>query len=127
MLETRRLGGNGPRITKVGVGTAPTGSTIGARTWGSQNEDYAIKAIRTALEIGVNWIDKAPLYGWGRSERIVGKAIRDRREEVYIFTKCGAMPDKNGEWTETDCRPETMRREVEESLKRLGTDHIDVL
>ena len=126
-METRHLGRDGPRITKVGVGTAPIGSTIGARTWGAQNEEDAIKAIQTALDIGVNWIDTAPFYGWGRSEQIVGKAIRDRREEVYVFTKCGAMPDETGEWTETDCRPETMRRELDESLRRLGTDHVDLL
>jgi aryl-alcohol dehydrogenase-like predicted oxidoreductase len=126
-LDTRRLGRDGPKIAKVGVGTAPIGSTIGARTWGPQNEDDAIRAIRTALDIGVNWVDTAPFYGWGRSEQIVGKAIRERRDEVYIFTKCGAVPDESGEWTETDCRPETMRREVEESLQRLGTHYVDLL
>lgn len=126
-LETRRLGRDGPKIAKVGVGTAPIGSTMGARTWGAQNEDDAIKAIHTALDIGVNWIDTAPFYGWGRAEQIVGKAIKGRRDMVYIFTKCGAMPDKNGEWTETDCRPETMRREVEASLQRLGTNYVDLL
>lgn len=126
-LETRPLGRDGPRITKVGVGTAPIGSTIGARTWGAQNEDDAIKAIHTALDTGVNWIDTAPFYGWGRSEEIVGKAIRGRRDMVYIFTKCGAMRDIDGEWTETDCRPETMRREVGESLRRLGTNYVDLL
>lgn len=103
------------------------GSMIGQRTWGPQKEDDAIKAIQTALGLGVNWIDTAPFYGWGGSERIIGKAIRDRRDKVYIFTKCGAVRDETGEWTETDCRPETMRREVDESLKRLGTDHIDML
>lgn len=126
-METRRLGRDGPNITRVGVGTAPIGSTIGARTWGAQNEDDAIKAIHTALDIGVNWIDTAPFYGWGRAEEIVGKAIKGRRDIVYIFTKCGAMPDKHGEWTETDCRPETMRREVEASLQRLGTNYVDLL
>lgn len=103
------------------------GSTIGARTWGPQNEDEAIKAIQTSLDIGVNWIDTAPFYGWGRSEQLVGKAVKGRRAQVHIFTKCGAVRDKDGEWRETDCRPETMRREVDESLKRLGTDHVDLL
>ena len=126
-LESRPLGRDGPRITRVGVGTAPIGSTIGARTWGTQNEDNAIKAIHTALDMGVNWIDTAPFYGWGRSEEIVGKSIKGRRDRVYILTKCGAVPDKNGEWTETDCRPETMRREVEASLQRLGTNYVDLL
>lgn len=126
-MDTRSLGKNGPRITKVGVGTAPIGSIIGRRTWGPQNGNDAIKAIQTALDIGVNWIDTAPFYGWGRSEQIVSKAIHGRRNEVYVFTKCGAMRDDTGEWTVTDCRPETMRREVDESLKRLGTDHIDLL
>ncbi len=127
-METRSLGKNGPRISRVGVGTAPMGSTPGwARNWGPQDENDAIKAIQTALDVGVNWIDTAPFYGWGRSEQIIAKAIKGRRDQVYIFSKCGAVADASGEWAETDCRPETMRREVDGSLNRLETDHLDLL
>jgi aryl-alcohol dehydrogenase-like predicted oxidoreductase len=126
-LETRRLGKSDLRITKVGVGTAPIGSTPEWRVWwGPQDEKSAIQAIQTALDEGVNWIDTAPFYGWGKAEEIVGKAIKDRRDEVYVFTKCGTVPDGKGGSIENH-KPETIRKEVETSLKRLQTDHIDLL
>jgi aryl-alcohol dehydrogenase-like predicted oxidoreductase len=126
-LETRRLGTSDLDITKVGVGTAPIGSTPDWRVyWGPQDEKTAIRAIQTALDVGVNWIDTAPFYGWGKAEEIVGKAVKDRREEVYIFTKCGTMPDGKGGSIE-DLKPETIKREVEASLERLQTDYIDLL
>jgi aryl-alcohol dehydrogenase-like predicted oxidoreductase len=126
-LETRRLGKSELKITKVGVGTAPIGSTPEWRVWwGPQNEKSAIQAIRTALDEGVNWIDTAPFYGWGKAEEIVGKAIKDRRDDVYVFTKCGTVPDGKGGSLENH-KPETIRKEVEASLKRLQTDHIDLL
>jgi aryl-alcohol dehydrogenase-like predicted oxidoreductase len=127
MLETRRLGSSDLDITKVGVGTAPIGSSPNWRVyWGPQDEKTAIRAIRTALDQGVNWIDTAPFYGWGKAEEIVGKAVHDRREEVYIFTKCGTLPDGKGGSIE-DLKPETIKREVETSLERLQTDYIDLL
>jgi aryl-alcohol dehydrogenase-like predicted oxidoreductase len=126
-LETRRLGKSDLKITKVGVGTAPIGSTPEWRVWwGPQDEKSAIQAIRTALDEGVNWIDTAPFYGWGKAEEIVGKAIKDRRNDVYVFTKCGTVPDGKGGSIENH-KPETIRKEVEASLKRLQTDHIDLL
>jgi len=106
-------------ISRVGIGTAPIGSTPEWRVyWGPQDEDEAIRAIRTALDLGVNWIDTAPFYGWGRAERIVGKAIRGRRDEVFIFTKCGTLPDGKGGWF-TSLRPDSIRRELEASLRNL--------
>ena len=127
MLETRRLGRSDLEITKVGIGTAPIGSTANWRVyWGPQDEKTAIRAIQTALHAGVNWIDTAPFYGWGKAEEIVGKAVKDRREEVYIFTKCGTIPDGKGGSTE-NLKPDTIEREVEASLGRLQTDYIDLL
>ncbi len=127
MLETRRLGRSDLEITKVGIGTAPIGSTPNWRVyWGPQDEKTAIRAIQTALHAGVNWIDTAPFYGWGKAEEIVGKAVKDRREEVYIFTKCGTIPDGKGGSTE-NLKPDTIEREVEASLGRLQTDYIDLL
>ncbi|HYK85646.1 MAG TPA: aldo/keto reductase [Ktedonobacteraceae bacterium] len=125
-LETRRLGQSDLEITRVGVGTAPIGSTLDWRIyWGPQDESAAIRAIETALDMGVNWIDTAPFYGWGRAEELVGKAIRGKRDAVYIFTKCGTLPDGNGGWRE-DLSPASIRQEVEASLRRLQTDHIDL-
>ena len=126
-METRRLGRSDLKITKVGVGTAPIGSTPNWRVyWGPQDEKTAIRAIQTALDLGVNWIDTAPFYGWGKAEEIVGEAVKGRREDVFIFTKCGTLPDGKGGSIE-DLEPNTIRREVDASLKRLQTDHIDLL
>ncbi len=125
-LATRRLGSSDLEITRVGIGTAPIGSTPSwGIYWGPQNESQAIRAIEVALELGVNWIDTAPFYGWGRAEQIVGKALRGKRDSVYIFTKCGTLRDEQGGWRE-DLTPASIRREVEASLRNLQTDHIDL-
>ena len=125
-LKTRSLGKSDLRITRVGVGTAPVGSTPEWRVyWGPQDEKVAIKTIQTAIDLGVNWIDTAPFYGWGRAEQIVGKAIKGRRDEVHIFTKCGTLPDGKGGWSE-NLKPESIRRELKESLQRLQTDYVDL-
>src|SRR5256714_4148461 len=125
-LATRRLGQSDLEITRVGIGTAPIGSTPSwGIYWGPQNESEAIRAIEAALELGVNWIDTAPFYGWGRAEQIVGKALRGKRDSVYIFTKCGTLRDGQGGWRE-DLTPASIRREVEASLRRLQTDYIDL-
>ena len=127
MLETRSLGRSDLEITKVGIGTAPIGSTPNWRVyWGPQDEKTAIRAIQTALDIGINWIDTAPFYGWGKAEEIVGKAVKGRREDAFIFTKCGTLPDGKGGSIE-NLKPDTIKREVDASLKRLQTDHIDLL
>lgn len=100
-LETKRLGQSDLWITKVGIGSAPIGSTLDWRIyWGPQDENDAIRAIHRAIDAGVNWIDTAPFYGWGRAEQIIGKALRGRRDKVYIFTKCGTLPDGSGGWME---------------------------
>src|SRR5438094_4811312 len=127
-VERRRLGPSDLEITPVGVGTAPIGSRPGiwSVNWGTQDEGDAVRAIHVALDAGVNWVDTAPFYGWGRAEEIVGKAVKDRREEVYIFTKCGTIPDGKGGSTE-NLKPDTIEREVEASLGSLQTDYIDLL
>jgi aryl-alcohol dehydrogenase-like predicted oxidoreductase len=125
-IETRRLGHSNLAITRVGIGTAPIGSTHSWRIyWGPQNENDAIHAIEAALDFGVNWIDTAPFYGWGRAEQIVGKALRGKRDRIYIFTKCGTLQDEQGSWRE-DLTPASIRCEVETSLHNLQTDHIDL-
>jgi aryl-alcohol dehydrogenase-like predicted oxidoreductase len=125
-LETSRLGKSDLEITRVGIGTAPIGSTPGWRIyWGPQDESEAIRTIQVALDLGVNWIDTAPFYGWGRAEQIVGKALKGKREKAYIFTKCGTLHDKQvGE--REDLSPASIRREVESSLRNLQTDYIDL-
>jgi len=93
--------------------------------WGSQDERDSIRAIHAAVDGGVNWIDTAPFYGWGRAEEVVGRALRDR-DEILVFTKCGTFRREDGSDYE-DLRPRAIRAGVEESLRRLGRDRIDLL
>src|SRR5207253_9445488 len=119
-MERRTLGPF--EISPVGVGTAPLGSTVDwAIWWGRQDEREAIGAIHRALDLGVNWIDTAPFYGWGRAEEIVGSSLSGRRDDVLLFTKCGTFPDGD------NLRPESIRRDLEASLRRLQTDQVDLL
>ncbi len=125
-LETSRLGQSDLVITRVGIGTAPIGTTPNWRIyWGPQSESESIRTIEAAIDLGVNWIDTAPFYGWGRAEQIVGKAVRGKRDRVYIFTKCGTLRDEQGNESE-NLQPMSIRREVEASLRNLQTDYIDL-
>jgi aryl-alcohol dehydrogenase-like predicted oxidoreductase len=126
-VERRRLGTSDLDITPVGVGTAPIGSLPGTWwvNWGTQDEGDAIRAIHTALDAGVNWIDTAPFYGWGRAEEIVGRALRGR-DDALVFTKCGTFRREDGD-DYMDLRPESVRAEVEASLRRLGREQVDLL
>jgi aryl-alcohol dehydrogenase-like predicted oxidoreductase len=125
-VERRRLGANGPELTVLGVGTAPIGSGRDWVYWGPQDDAEAIAAIRAALDAGVNWVDTAPFYGWGRAEEIVRRALEGRSDEVLVFTKCGTMPDPE-RVSRMDNRPEAIRADVEQSLSRLGRDHVDLI
>jgi len=114
------------QITAVGVGTAPIGSGRDwVAWWGPQDERESIRTIHTALDLGVNWIDTAPFYGWGRAETIVGRALRGR-DKVLVFTKCGTLPDEE-RGDKMDLRPEVIRADLEASLHRLHRDHVDLL
>ena len=126
-MERRRLGTSDLEITPVGVGTAPIGSRPGEWwvNWGTQDERDAIRAIHVALDAGVNWIDTAPFYGWGAAEEIVGRALRGR-DDVLVFTKCGTFRGDNGD-DYMDLRPESIRADLEASLRRLGRDQVDLL
>jgi aryl-alcohol dehydrogenase-like predicted oxidoreductase len=126
-LQLRLLGQSDLRITPVGIGTAPIGSTPAWRiSWGPQDEQTAIHAIHAALDYGVNWIDTAPFYGWGRAEQLVGHALQGKRDQVLLFTKCGTLPDGHGGWVEC-LTPESICHDVEHSLRRLRTEYVDVL
>ena len=125
-MERRRLGATDLQLTPVGVGTAPIGSGRDWPVWwGPQDEHESIAAVHRALDLGVNWIDTAPFYGWGRAEEIVGRALAGRRDDVLLFTKCGTFPDESG--SRMDLRPESVRADVEASLRRLRTDRLDLV
>lgn len=125
MIEKRRLGRSGPEITTVGFGAWAVGGPwrVG---WGPQSDEESIAAIRRALEVGINWIDTAAIYGLGHSEEVVGQAIQGLpRTSVFLATKCGRVPDEQGV-PHSDLRPESIRREMEASLRRLKTDYVDL-
>ncbi len=124
-MEKRRLGRQGPEITVVGFGAWAAGGPWHFG-WGPQNDRESIAAIHRSLDLGINWIDTAPIYGLGHSEEVVGRALRGRpRESVFVATKCGRIADGKG-IPHGDLRPETIRSEMEASLERLGLDSVDL-
>lgn len=121
-MEYAKTAIEGMEISRVGLGTW----AMGGAGWGGIVDEPAVAAVRKALDMGVNLVDTAPAYGAGHSEEIVGRALKDGyRQKCVLATKCGLS------WTEDgvvyrDSRPETIRKECEASLKRLGTDYIDI-
>jgi aryl-alcohol dehydrogenase-like predicted oxidoreductase len=125
-VERRPFGATELEITAVGVGTAPIGSGRDWPVfWGPQDEPESVAAIKRALDLGVNWIDTAPFYGWGRAEEIVGRALHGVRDDVLVFSKCGTFPDERG--SRMDLRPASIRADVEASLRRLRRERLDLL
>lgn len=124
-MQLRQLGKNGPNLSVIGLGTWAIGGPW-QWGWGPQNDADSIAAIRISLENGVNWIDTAPAYGLGHAEEVVAKALQDfRREEVFIATKCGLVWDDRGR-VKIHLRPESIRKEVTNSLRRLKVEQIDL-
>jgi aryl-alcohol dehydrogenase-like predicted oxidoreductase len=130
MLSRAPLGGTGMSLTRVGFGAWATGGGGWRFGWGSQDDDDSVAAIRHAVESGVNWIDTAPVYGLGRSEQVVGRALRDlpAADRPYVFTKCGLRFDEHDPTTppRNVLAPASVRWELERSLQRLGVDRIDL-
>ena len=129
----RPLGASGIDASIVGLGTAAIG---GGDTFQGPDDKESVRAIHAALDSGVTLIDTAPSYGWGHSEEVVGRAIKGRRDQVIIATKCGVWWEdqrgsyngvKDGRDNYVSLRPDTIAIEVENSLRRLGVDHIDLL
>lgn len=132
-MKKRSFGNSGIQASVIGLGTWVIG---GGTVWGENPDDTeSIRAIHAALDAGVNLIDTAPAYGWGRSEEVVGRAIKGRRDQVVLATKCGLWTDDergsyfcefDGRTMRRSLRPDTIEIEIERSLKRLGTDCIDL-
>ena len=129
-LPTRPLGSSGFHITTVGFGSWAIGGGGWAFSWGPQDDAESIATMRHALELGINWIDTAAVYGLGHSEEVVGKLLRElpASERPLVFTKCGLTWDANNpmEAAKRILKPETIRRECEASLRRLGVERIDL-
>jgi aryl-alcohol dehydrogenase-like predicted oxidoreductase len=124
-LRTKPLGETGLEITRVGFGAWAIGGGGWEFGWGPQEDDESIAAIHRALELGVNWIDTAAAYGFGRSERTVGRALAGVPARPYVFTKCSLLDDGTGRVRHSLNR-DSILREAQASLDRLGVDAIDL-
>ena len=123
-VGTVELGTTGLQISRVGYGAWAIGGTGWWHAWGEQDDEESIAAIRRAVELGINWIDTAPIYGLGHSEEVVGRALQGLAERPYVFTKA-SLYEKDGAVAHSLER-DSLRREVEASLARLQLDVIDV-
>ena len=124
-LSTTQLGETGLEITRVGVGAWAIGGGGWEFGWGPQDDEESIDAIHRALDLGVNWIDTAAAYGFGRSEEIVGRALEGVAARPYVFTKCSLL-EGSGRTVVHSLKRDSILREASNSLKRLGVDAIDL-
>ncbi|HLK15771.1 MAG TPA: aldo/keto reductase [Fimbriimonadaceae bacterium] len=124
-METRPLGNSDLNITRIGFGSWAAGGPGWAFSWGQQEDADSIDAIHAALDLGINWIDTAAVYGLGHSEEVVAKALASRTQKPYIFTKCSRVWNDAGEIS-SSLKADSLRREVEASLKRLSAETIDL-
>lgn len=125
-MDIRTLGNSDLKITPVGYGAWAIGGSGWQFAWGSQDDNDSIAAIHRALELGVNWIDTAAVYGLGHSEEVVARALKTwPGPKPYVFTKCGLRWDRRGQ-VQKVLSGKSIRGEVEDSLHRLGVDVIDL-
>ena len=125
-MKTKRLGNSDLNITPVGYGSWAIGGSGWQFAWGKQNDEDSIAAIHRALESGVNWIDTAAVYGLGHSEEVVTRALATwSGPRPYVFTKCGLRWDADGR-PRRELTADSIRRECEDSLRRLKVDAIDL-
>ncbi len=129
-LPIRPLGSSGLHITTVGFGSWAVGGGGWSYGWGPQDDAESIATMRRALDLGVNWIDTAAVYGLGHSEEVVGKMLREipASQKPLIFTKCGLIWDPKNpmQVARRVLKPESIRQECEVSLRRLGVERIDL-
>jgi len=125
-MKTKRLGNSDLYITPIGFGAWAIGGSGWEFGWGDQDDKASIAAIHRALELGVNWIDTAAVYGMGHSEEVVASALRTwPGPRPYVFTKCGLRWDKQG-YVHNNLKAKSIRQECEDSLCRLNVDVIDL-
>ncbi len=132
-MKQKPLGNSGLSASVIGLGAWVLG---GGPIWGTDTDDAeSVRTIQAALDLGINLIDTAPAYGWGRSERVVGRALKGRRDKAILATKCGLwwedargsfFADFDGKKMNRSLRPDTIQIEIENSLRRLDVDCIDL-
>src|SRR5918994_531576 len=121
MMDQRRLGSEGLEVSALGLGCMGM-----SEFYGTTDEDESIATIRRAIELGVTFLDTADMYGPFTNEKLVGKAIEGRRDEVTIATKFGNVRGEDGSFQGVNGRPEYVREACDASLQRLGVEHIDL-
>jgi len=126
-MQKRKLGWTELELTTVGLGTWAQGGGKWKAGWGHQDDRDSIAAIHEAIEIGINWIDTAAVYGLGHSEEVLGRALKDipKSERPLIATKCGRYQNAKGDLAGR-LKRESVKQELEDSLKRIGVDTIDL-
>jgi aryl-alcohol dehydrogenase-like predicted oxidoreductase len=122
-MDKRKLGNSDLQLTPIGFGSWAVGGGDWQFSWGPQDDNDSIAAIHKALELGINWIDTAAVYGLGHSEEVVARALKTTSHHPYIFTKCGLVWDEKREVSNS---LKHIRREAEASLRRLAVDTIDL-
>jgi aryl-alcohol dehydrogenase-like predicted oxidoreductase len=123
-LQYRELGSTGISVSVIAYGAWQIG---GFPFWQTKGDEVSMQSIQAALETGINFFDTAPVYGFGHSERILGRALKKARDKTVIATKCGLLwHAERGDQIYRCLKPESVIREAENSLQRLGTDYIDL-
>ncbi|MGD0565947.1 MAG: aldo/keto reductase [Candidatus Goldiibacteriota bacterium] len=125
-MQKRKLGWTGLELSVIGLGTWAAGGGEWKFGWGPQDDGDTIKSIHEALDCGINWIDTAAVYGLGHSEIVVGRAVKNMRERVILATKCERRWNADGSEIFGVLKKNDIKKECEDSLKRLSTGHIDL-
>ncbi|HZZ15596.1 MAG TPA: aldo/keto reductase, partial [Candidatus Sulfotelmatobacter sp.] len=120
-MKTVSLGNNGPSVSQVGLGCMAMSDM-----YGPSDETESIATIHAALDAGINMLDTGDFYGMGHNEMLIRRAIEGRRKDVFLAVKFGAMRGPDGQFTGYDVRPEAIKNFLAYSLRRLGTDYIDL-
>lgn len=124
-MELRKLGNSDLEITPIGVGAWAMGGAGWSFAWSHQEDRDSVEAIHKAVDMGVNWIDTAAIYGLGHSEEVVGAAVKGMAKKPYVFTKCERLWDENGKILKS-LKRDSIKKECEDSLRRLQMDVIDL-